>query len=400
MIEGFERPITSSGKVYIKKPGRLRWRRGLADRPRRRRPAEPARTAEDRADDRSPRARREQRLEPRGRRASLRVRDLRRRRAAAGPARRAGPGGDGLADFLEVAAARRGHELLVARAGQRRILDEPVECPHVVHRRRARRAGASARARHARARVPSGLAAARAHGEKRARHRGRAARLRVPAGPGRGHGRRRRVAGGNRRRPRAHQLDAAFGARRGCRLLLERAREHGRRRSRGRVAVERASLVPGRHAERLADAAPTAAAGGRGKGADALAVAGGRERDGPRGRSADLPVRARHPAEPRLAAAPGIAGARRRPGRDCLDSRSRARREHPLLLARPRERRTHRDAVGRRELLRQRGQRGPAGAGARRSRGRPDRRHPNAVPLSAQRRGSRSRSAQLRVRGP
>jgi outer membrane lipoprotein carrier protein len=25
MIEGFERPITSSGKVYIKKPGRLRW---------------------------------------------------------------------------------------------------------------------------------------------------------------------------------------------------------------------------------------------------------------------------------------------------------------------------------------------------------------------------------------
>ena len=24
-IEGFERPITSSGKVYIKKPGRLRW---------------------------------------------------------------------------------------------------------------------------------------------------------------------------------------------------------------------------------------------------------------------------------------------------------------------------------------------------------------------------------------
>jgi len=25
IIEGFERPITSSGKVYIKKPGRLRW---------------------------------------------------------------------------------------------------------------------------------------------------------------------------------------------------------------------------------------------------------------------------------------------------------------------------------------------------------------------------------------
>jgi outer membrane lipoprotein carrier protein len=25
MIEGFERPMTSSGKVYIKKPGRLRW---------------------------------------------------------------------------------------------------------------------------------------------------------------------------------------------------------------------------------------------------------------------------------------------------------------------------------------------------------------------------------------
>jgi outer membrane lipoprotein carrier protein len=25
-IEGFERPMTSSGKVYIKKPGRLRWR--------------------------------------------------------------------------------------------------------------------------------------------------------------------------------------------------------------------------------------------------------------------------------------------------------------------------------------------------------------------------------------
>lgn len=25
LIEGFERPITSSGKVYIKKPGRLRW---------------------------------------------------------------------------------------------------------------------------------------------------------------------------------------------------------------------------------------------------------------------------------------------------------------------------------------------------------------------------------------
>ena len=25
MIEGFERPIASSGKVYIKKPGRLRW---------------------------------------------------------------------------------------------------------------------------------------------------------------------------------------------------------------------------------------------------------------------------------------------------------------------------------------------------------------------------------------
>jgi outer membrane lipoprotein carrier protein len=24
-IEGFERPMTSSGKVYIKKPGRLRW---------------------------------------------------------------------------------------------------------------------------------------------------------------------------------------------------------------------------------------------------------------------------------------------------------------------------------------------------------------------------------------
>ena len=24
-IEGFERPVTSSGKVYIKKPGRLRW---------------------------------------------------------------------------------------------------------------------------------------------------------------------------------------------------------------------------------------------------------------------------------------------------------------------------------------------------------------------------------------
>jgi outer membrane lipoprotein carrier protein len=25
LIEGFERPVTSSGKVYIKKPGRLRW---------------------------------------------------------------------------------------------------------------------------------------------------------------------------------------------------------------------------------------------------------------------------------------------------------------------------------------------------------------------------------------
>ncbi|BCA55692.1 putative Outer membrane lipoprotein carrier protein LolA [Nitrospira sp. KM1] len=25
LIEGFERPITSSGKVYVKKPGRLRW---------------------------------------------------------------------------------------------------------------------------------------------------------------------------------------------------------------------------------------------------------------------------------------------------------------------------------------------------------------------------------------
>ncbi|MBH0206992.1 MAG: outer membrane lipoprotein carrier protein LolA, partial [Nitrospira sp.] len=24
-IEGFERPVISSGKVYIKKPGRLRW---------------------------------------------------------------------------------------------------------------------------------------------------------------------------------------------------------------------------------------------------------------------------------------------------------------------------------------------------------------------------------------
>ena len=24
-IEGFERPVTSAGKVYIKKPGRLRW---------------------------------------------------------------------------------------------------------------------------------------------------------------------------------------------------------------------------------------------------------------------------------------------------------------------------------------------------------------------------------------
>src|SRR5262245_54640089 len=25
LIEGFERPVMSSGKVYIKKPGRLRW---------------------------------------------------------------------------------------------------------------------------------------------------------------------------------------------------------------------------------------------------------------------------------------------------------------------------------------------------------------------------------------